>query len=217
MDGDNADRAADEIVVRAYTPRYAAAADRLGLVEGGHANDPLDRGGETQFGISLRFLKAEGAIDLDGDGLADFDLDMDGDIDGADVRQLTRGDARYLFHRCFWLRLDADNISPPIGEMMFDQAVNGGLTAAKKLLQRAINAIGRKYHYRGVALRVDGVIDKDTRATLGWLIERHGMREVAAAYREAAKDRYRAIVQANPSQARFLKGWLRRADELGAT
>jgi lysozyme family protein len=27
----------------------------------------------------------------------------------------------------------------PIGEMLFDQGVNGGLTAARKLLQRAIN------------------------------------------------------------------------------
>jgi lysozyme family protein len=55
-------------------------------VEGGRVNDPLDRGGETKYGVSLRFLAAEGAFDDDGDGKADYDLDMDGDIDGADIR-----------------------------------------------------------------------------------------------------------------------------------
>jgi lysozyme family protein len=55
--------------------------DVLGT-EGGFVDDKVDRGGTTKFGISLRFLAAEGAFDADGDGKADFDLDLDGDIDG---------------------------------------------------------------------------------------------------------------------------------------
>lgn len=204
-----------EIVVRAYSPRYAAAVAKLLGIEGGHVNDPLDRGGETSFGISLRFLKAEGRMDLDGDKIADFDLDMDGDIDGADIRKLTKGDAVWLYHECFWKRLDAESFRVPIGEMLFDQAVNGGLRAARKMLQQAINRLGAKYRYRGVALKIDGVIGPATRRHLDMLVERHGVADVVEAYRDQVKDRYLAIVRANPSQARFLKGWLRRADELG--
>lgn len=209
-----------EILVTAYSPRYRAAARKLLVIEGGLVDDPADRGGTTKYGISLRFLKAEGLIDLDGDGVADFDLDFDGDIDGADVRKLTQGDAVYLYHRCFWERLDADSFAPPIGEMLFDQAVNGGITAARKLLQKAINACLRKAasaSSRPTPLAIDGAIGKVTLAALLWVLTYPalGMPALITAFRGAAADRYRAIAAAAPSQKRFLKGWLRRAEELG--
>lgn len=209
-----------EIVVEAWTPRYAAALDKLLGIEGGFVDDRADRGGATKYGISLRFLAAEGAFDDDGDGRADFDLDMDGDIDGKDVRLLTRADARVLYLVCFWRPLEADSYPPPIGEMLFDQAVNGGATAAKKLLQRAINACLKRCAMVSRAsylLKVDGVLGPVTRASLDAVQEYPalGMPALSEAYREAVKDRYRAIVARDPSQRRFLNGWLNRADELG--
>lgn len=216
MDGVESKGGTPEIVVTGYSPRYTAAVRKLLGIEGGFVNDPVDRGGATKYGISLRFLVAEGQMDLDGDGLADFDLDMDGDIDVADIRKLTIGDAVWVYHYCFWKRLDAESFERPIGEMLFDQAVNGGATAARKLLQRAINACTA--HMTGVErLNVDGVIGGMTRLAMIAVLEHPGlgMRALAEAYREAARARYRAIATANPSQNRFLKGWLRRADELG--
>lgn len=204
----------NEIVVQGYSPRYARAVRHVLGIEGGWVNDPVDRGGATKYGISLRFLVSEGQIDLDSDGIADFDLDMDGDIDAADIRMLTIGDAIYLYHRCFWQRLDAEAFAAPIGEMMFDQAVNGGLAAARKLLQRALNYLIAKT--ARPPLVVDGQIGAQTLAALGYAIDYYGMERLVLAYRRVVKDRYRAIVAANPSQKRFLRGWLRRADLLGA-
>lgn len=209
-----------EIVVRGYSPRYDAAFRALIREEGGHVNDPADRGGETKYGISLRFLKAEGALDQDGDGLADFDLDMDGDVDGADIRRLTLADAKALYHRCFWLRIGAEQLIRPIGEMLFDQAVNGGLTAARKLLQRAINNCLMSTFKRAgprALLAVDGEIGQRTRDALLWVLQYPalGMPALTSAYREAVKARYRAIAANNPSQRRFLNGWMARADRLG--
>ena len=219
MDGANSDNPPLEIVVLGYSPRFVAAARALLGVEGGHANDPLDRGGETQFGISLRFLKAEGRIDLDGDGIADFDLDLDGDIDGRDIRLLTKGDAVWLFHECFWKRLGCEQWFAPIGEALFDQAVNGGALAAKKLLQRAINVClaASRINYRPASLAVDGVLGEKTRAAFDWVyrLPALGPSALIIVYRNAAADRYRAIVAADPSQKRFLKGWLARAAALG--
>ncbi|MAM39321.1 MAG: hypothetical protein CL949_15700 [Erythrobacter sp.] len=203
------------IVVKAFTDRYLRAFAKLLGIEGGYVNDKVDRGGATQFGISLRFLVAEGKIDDDGDGFADFDIDMDGDIDGADIRQLTILDAKILYKECFWNRLDCGSFPEPIGEMLFDQAVNGGLSAAAKLLQRALNAITRDKRFRTIPLKVDGVIGDQTRARLDTYLNRFGEEAIVAAYREAVKDRYHAIVRSNPSQARFLRGWLNRADRLG--
>lgn len=210
---------ADAIAVEGYSRRYQAAVKAVLVTEGGDrfVDDPLDRGGATKYGISLRFLAAEGQIDLDQDGKADFDLDGDGDIDGQDVRRLTRGDAVFLYHRCFWQRLSAEKFARPIGEMLFDQAVNGGLTTARKLLQRAINQClmdARSDHPR---LTVDGAIGPKTMAALQWVLAwpSAGMPGLIEAYRGAARQRYRDIVLRNPAQKRFLKGWLARADRLG--
>ncbi len=209
-----------EIVVQGYSRRFALAVRELLDIEGGHVNDPVDRGGETKFGISLRFLAAEGAFDEDGDGKADFDLDMDGDIDGADIRALTIGDAIYLYHRCFWLPLRAETFPQPVGEMMFDQGVNGGMVAARKLLQRAINTcilLMPASKRRVAVLSVDGVIGNVTKNALREVLTwpTLGTGALVTAYRDAVRERYRAIVRRYPSQQRFLRGWLARAERLG--
>lgn len=208
------------ITVQGYSPRYAAAVKDVLGTEGGFVDDKVDRGGTTKFGISLRFLAAEGAFDADGDGKADFDLDGDGDIDGQDIRRLTRGDAIFLYHRCFWLRLQAETFAQPIGEMLFDQAVNGGLTAARKLLQRAINnclLLSKASVRKPGLLKVDGTIADITRDALVWVLGYPGlgMPALVTEYRSAARERYQAIVRRFPDQKRFLGGWLARADRLG--
>ncbi|MDF7776891.1 glycosyl hydrolase 108 family protein [Sphingomonas sp. AOB5] len=211
----------DEIVVTAFGPRYRRAYKVLAPIEGLYSNDKDDRGGPTKYGASLRFLVAEGQIDLDEDGIADFDLDMDGDIDIDDIRALQPIDAMYLFQRCFWNRLDCDNIPAPLGEAMFDQAVNGGLVASAKLLQRAINASFSRARSQAATppaiLHVDGDIGTATRGGLDWVLQYPalGMPFLIQKYRDAAADRYRAIVAALPSQRKYLDGWLRRARELG--
>lgn len=205
----NTEQLCQEILVEGYSQRFVDAVRKVLGIEGGHANDPLDSGGETQFGISLRFLVGEGQIDLDGDGFADFDLDMDGDIDGADIQLLTVGDAIWLYHRFFWQRYNIEALPHPIGEAVFDQAINGGGYAAKTMLQRAINSL----NVRKIA--VDGKIGPVTRYFLGATIAWEGMEKVLEAYREQVRERYREIVQRNPSQKRFLNGWIARADKLG--
>jgi lysozyme family protein len=211
----------DDIVVTGQAPRYSrrfsiAVAGLIDHTEGGFADHPADRGGATNMGISLRFLIAEGKLDKDRDGFADFDLDMDGDLDGHDIRLLKRSDAVWLYNHCFWLRLDCESFAPPIGEMLFDQAVNGGGRAAKKLLQRAINACTA--HIAGIVrLKADGVLGPMTRAGMKAVLDHPGlgMPALAQAYRDAAAARYRAIAAADPSQKAFLKGWLARANALG--
>ncbi|MDR6708150.1 lysozyme family protein [Novosphingobium sp. 1748] len=192
------------------------------MVEGGLSNDRDDRGGITKFGVSLRFLAAEGAFDEDGDGKADFDLDMDGDIDGQDIRQLTPANAVFLFYRCFWQRLGIETlpIPAPIGEMVFDQAVNGGVVTSRKLLQRAINSclmlIPASQCKVGL-LKVDGAIGDATIAALRFVLAfpSVGTGGLATCFREAVGERYRAIVRRWPDQQKYLNGWLARADRLG--
>jgi lysozyme family protein len=215
--------APDPIIVQAYSERYAKAFRALHGNEGDLSDDPVDRGGTTKYGISLRFLASEGAFDDDGDGIADFDLDMDGDIDGADIRKLTIGDARYLYLRCFWKPMGCETFPAPIGEMLFDQGVNGGRATAGKLLQRAVNqslieALTKLPASNAPAqLKVDGAIGDKTRSALIWVL-RHpafGKDALVENFREAARERYRAIVRRYPAQKKYLRGWLARAERLG--
>ena len=209
-----------DIVVMGRSPRFNAAVDEVLGNEGGFVDDPVDHGGATAFGISLRFLSAEGAFDSDHDGKADFDLDMDGDIDGLDIRKLTRGDAKFLYQRCFWNVLGADRLPKPIGEMLFDQAVNGGVSAARKLLQRAINH-SLMSAPRGLdppaPLKVDGQFGAVSQAAMGWVLRNPALGAPALSedFRSAVRERYRDIVRRFPSQQRFLRGWLARAERLG--
>lgn len=206
-----------DIVVTGWSPRYRRAVAKLLTIEGGYVNDPADRGGATKYGISLRFLKAEGAFDLDEDGLKDFDLDFDGDIDGADIRALSLDDAKVLYHRCFWKSLNCDNLAQPLGEVMFDQGVNGGKHAARKMLQQAINRCMARYASAPAKVAVDGVIGIRTMQAMNWCIHwaAIGTSGLIASYRDVVIFRYKEIVARDPSQKRFLKGWLARAAKLG--
>jgi lysozyme family protein len=207
----------EEILVQAWSSRYAIAVTDLLKTEGGFVDDKSDRGGTTKYGISLRFLVSEGKIDLDEDGRADFDLDGDGDIDGFDIRLLTRGDAKFLYHHCFWKRMDCDNLPRPVGEMMFDQGVNAGIGSARRLLQLAINRCLTRAASAPPQLKVDGAIGKRTLDAMNWVLRwgSLGMPALTDAFRVEVRLRYRAIAERDPSQKKYLKGWLARADRLG--
>ncbi len=200
------------------TPQYAAGsrfetvAKHVLGIEGGFSDNASDRGGTTNHGISLRFLRAEGKFDLDHNGHPDLDLDFDGDLDGHDIRLLTAQQSLNLFYLCFWHRFDLDRLPVPIDGAVFDQAVNGGAVAAVKMLQRALNRLA----VASGDLKVDGVLGNQTIGrvfTAGRV--RQGYGSLVMAYRQEAEARYNAIVRADSSQVVNLAGWVARARRLG--
>lgn len=84
--------------------------------EGGYVNDPRDPGGETKYGISKKAYPY------------------------ADIKNLTLDQAKEIYKRDYWDRLEADKLPESVRLMVFDCGVNCGLTAAKKILQRAAGA-----------------------------------------------------------------------------
>lgn len=206
-----------DIIVKAYSPRFARAVKLLLAHEGGYNDIKADKGGATNFGWSLRTLVVEGKIDLDNDGWADFDADRDGDIDKLDVRALKRGDAVFLYHRCFWQRENCESLPQPIGEMLFDQAVNGGPGNARRMLQRAINRAMEGVAEAPPRLSEDRVFGPRSLVALEFAVThpKIGTPVLVASFRKVVADRYREIAALNPSQRIFLKGWLRRAAALG--
>lgn len=101
----------------------------------------------------------------------------------------------------YWTPSRAGFFEFPIGEVLANYAVNMGLSAGVRLLQKAVNS------YLGRAeLDVDGVLGPKTIAGAKLC----NSRRLADLIEDEADARYRRIVQANPSQKKFLQGWLNR-------
>jgi lysozyme family protein len=167
--------------------------------EGGFVNDPVDPGGATNWGMSIRFLK--GAGDSDGDGFDDGDLDHDGDIDVDDIENMTVEQARKLYRIHFWDKYGYDKISDfTVAARCFDMTVNMGAKQTGKIVQRALNNLGN-------SLKVDGAIGKNTFATINCTDPEMLMSEI----RQEHAQFYLNLIAAKPKFAKYKKGWLRRA------
>lgn len=165
--------------------------------EGGYSNDPDDRGGATNMGITQGTLSAARA---------------DGKITGLpySVKQLTRAQATEIYRIYYWERSKADVMPYPLCTLHFDAAVNHGVGGAGKLLQRTINNYANKAEL-DVCVDVDGAVGQKTLAALEQCIAAANnvalICEIYCNYREAF---YRDIVASRPEQKKFLNGWLNR-------
>lgn len=86
---------------------------------------------------------------------------------------------------------------------LFDMCVNFGRKTAVKMAQDALNELG-------ASLVPDGFYGPATEAAINAVEPRHLLMLLC---RDSAA-RYRAIVRKRPESAKFLKGWLKRADAL---
>lgn len=195
--------------------RWNAVYARLQHTEGGDRADggfnhvTGDRGGPTKYGLSLRFLVAE--CDHDPKLKARLDLDNNGRLDVVDVRGLHADDARDIYRSYFWTAPGFNTLPQPFDAAMFDQGVNGGCRAAVKLLQRTCDAMTPG----AVMLGDDGLLGSVTRNRLDRVIRERTAVKVLAQLRKLAADRYRELVALDPTQHKFLAGWLTRAEQLG--
>jgi lysozyme family protein len=79
--------------------------------EGGYVNDPADPGGETKYGISKNANP------------------------GVDIKNLTKEDAKRIYHDKYWLGSGAHMFKWPECLMIMDTAVLHGLGAAQKWMK----------------------------------------------------------------------------------
>lgn len=183
-----------------YPPEFEAAIEQTLKHEGGFVDDPVDPGGATNWGVSLRFARSIGLLDADQDGWADLDVDHDGDIDAADIAKLTREQAVDVYFWHFWKTGDYDRYPPFAGAKAFDLAVNAGPRQAAKITQRALRACGQ-------TLVDDGAVGPKTFAAL----ETVSGRELLFAMRSEAAGFYRTLIAQRPKLSKYRRGWLNRA------
>lgn len=179
--------------------------------EGGLTDHPKDRGGITNYGVSLAFLRdfAKNHRDL----YARLPLVNPPDADT--IRRLGPDVARDIFRLAFWDQLElGEGIHPINAIVLFDMAVNHGNRGAVKIAQRACNAYiderCRGQCALGYAhLKVDGKLGPLTRKALSGIAP-----DLPGYLIEARLKYYQDIVARNKSQLCFLKGWRNRAEDL---
>lgn len=154
--------------------------------EGGYVNDPNDHGGPTKYGITLADWIQYGK-----------DLNGDGKIDANDVKLITVNEARTIAKGEFWDRCLADTIiNQSIAEVIVDWCYTSGIKNVTRRVQIILDVLD------------DGIMGPVTIYNINKAVQ-----GVLFNLIQSARARfYNAIVVNNPSQKKFLKGWLIRND-----
>ena len=146
---------------------FYKAFDRLMGHEGGYTNNPDDPGGETNWGISKRAYP------------------------NVDIKNLTRDQAKNIYYRDYWQKCHIGELPEAVQFDMFDMAVNSGISAAVKTIQRALG------------VTADGVWGPNTSRAASSVVDPQRLDKVFSGYRL----QYLADL---PTWPTFGKGWARR-------
>lgn len=171
--------------------------------EGGFSDHPSDKGGLTAYGASINFVKAI-AITEDGrDWLQRIGIILP--ISKTSMRQITRDQAKSMFKREFWNRLQLDTLPLRPAVCLYDMAVNSGQAASVRTAQRGYN----RCVTHGIKLATDGILGPQTRKALAQDTD-----VIINAILDARKDFVEEIVRRDAGQGIFLDGWLNRINGL---
>lgn len=162
--------------------------------EGGYSNHPADRGGPTRWGITERVARANGYA--------------------GDMKLLSRPEAVRIYRDQYLVApgfAAIAEISPAIGEELFDSGVNLGPALPKLWLQQALNALnagGTLYP----DIKEDGDLGRGTRAAFRAYLKARGA-EATSVMLKALNclqgARYLELARTRGSDEAFVFGWLR--------
>ena len=158
-------------------------------MEGGYANDPDDRGGATNFGVTQKnYDKWRTAQE----------------IDTRDVKLISEDEVRVIYRTQYWQKARCDDLPWPVCLAHFDGFVQHRPRVASQILQRATNYIARD------PLRVDGLVGVMTTEA----VRRQDPRMLSRSIVIERLFFYSRIVERDRTQAKFLKLWRPRMERL---
>lgn len=120
-----------------------------------------------------------------------------------DIYNLTRADAKRIYERDYWNKMRLSLLeSEKIMIEMFDFGVNAGTDRAARSIQRSLILID-------YPVKIDGRIGNETISAINYASDNYE-KALLNAFKGYEWLHYKNIVLKNPSQRRFIRGWLAR-------
>jgi len=119
-------------------------------------------------------------------------------IQPGEMKALTQEAVKPFYRSMYWDLVKCDDLPIGVDYAVFDFAVNVGVSRAAKFLQRAVGAVD------------DGVIGS---GTLG-RVAKTDPAVLLKSFADQKQRFYNGLATTNPTQQKFLKGWLARVDHV---
>lgn len=161
-------------------------------VEGGYVNDPTDRGGETNFGITITTARANGYT--------------------GPMKDMPESVAKVIYLQQYIVKPGfaniADTVSEALAAKLIDIGVNMGPLIAGQFLQKSLNLFQTDL---AKSLIEDGSIGPATLAALNAFTKLRGAAGLPVLIKLVSSlqgARYADIATKNPSQRKYMYGWI---------
>lgn len=163
--------------------------------EGGHVHDAMDRGGETFGGISRKSHPT----------WMGWPLIDSGSYSLTQLEELSET----LYRREYWGPIQGELIPMQrLANIVYQAAVNCGKVRASRWLQLSINL------FHDPDLKLDGTVGNHTLYALTETLSHGHGEDLCEDFLLRQKAHYHAIVEADHTQKRFIRGWLNRIKDL---
>ena len=153
--------------------------------EGGFVNDPDDKGGATNFGVTQSsysaYLGSKASVE--------------------DVKNMTREEAKECYKKDFWNPAKVDRLPENLRHIYFDMVVNMGRKNAGKIVQQAVNTKKNQ-----TLLEVDGIVGSGTLSHVTSLTLKDVLVERSMFFANNCFDGSRFAKRTR--QNKFLRGWI---------
>lgn len=157
--------------------------------EGGYTNNPLDRGGATNRGITQATLD---------------DWRISQGLPRSPVSGLSGQEINAIYQKRYWVPSGAGALESPLDLVVFDAAVQHGPARSVKWLQMAVNVAS------------DGVPGPQTWRAVSAYCAALGTSSLVEACLKLREDFYHKIVVNDPKQSVFSHGWANRMADIYA-
>lgn len=161
--------------------------------EGGYVNDPLDSGGETNYGITKKVAKEHGFL--------------------GDMRNMSQSFAESIYAAKYWDSVKGDDLAKAsyrIAYEVADTGVNMGVSRSSKFLQTSLNVLNNKELLYS-DLKVDGFIGMMTITALNDYLEKRDEVVLLKCLNCLQGAAYVELAERREKDEKFIYGWLKNS------